>query len=198
MGNVFDTCREMICSALHSGLRSEMQSSRPGAAERMLNQQSNLYVNLLISYCVCVCVDMQMHKGMCSCIGRYDLTACIGLACCPDARPAAQRKIISRLRKYCVSAIDGRKCTNSVFWGGVRREGVNISLFSKQGACDMALGVIDEQGGGVGGWEIWWAGEGAVVGAEGDRYREKETRSNMENKKYLTSDTTQPPHPTLG
>ena len=43
---------------------------------------------------------------------------------------------------------------------------------------------------------MWQGGGKGGGGGGGYRHREKETRSNMENRKYLTSDTT--PLPPLG
>lgn len=119
MRNVFDACREMICSALHGGQRSatEQQSWSWWRFGRMLDQQPNLYVNLSKS---CQAYNVNIQLLVC---GHADGRSGLGFLSCLNARLAAQRKMISRLHKYCLSAIDGRKCTNSVFWGGVRGRG---------------------------------------------------------------------------
>ena len=95
--------------------------------QRMLDQQLHILLlkRLILQheYQTALCVVMQMHKGacVCLCIAGLDQAAWISLSL--DARLAARGKMISRLHKYCLSAIDGCKCTNSVFWGGVRGKG---------------------------------------------------------------------------
>lgn len=69
-------------------------------------------------------------------------------------RLTALGKMISGLHKYCPSAIDTRKCTDSVFWGGVcmrrvdRYMGVWGGILAYFPSRDPAHGVIDEWGGG--------------------------------------------------
>lgn len=102
----------------------------------MLSQQPNVYVklskgcqaynaNIKLLEWTCRCIKVCFPIGMCVylCIDWLDQALCISLASCLDARLAAQRKMISRPNKYCLSAIDGPKCTNSVFWRGVEGRG---------------------------------------------------------------------------
>lgn len=88
----------------------------------MLEQRPDLSANLSKG-CQAYNVNMKpeacVHTRRDSRIARQDRASCIGLASRLDAWLAAEREMISRLHKYYSPAIDGRKCTNRVFRGGV-------------------------------------------------------------------------------